>query len=165
MFKILGAMCIFSCCCAFGISHTAKMKKRVRSLETLLSAIRRINSEITFSKKRLERIFNEVSQQTGLSLFEQTAEQMHSLGFSDAWQKALFSALDDMALTRDDARCLLSLSQISAYSGEEQKKTLLSAERLCELSLASARDELAKNSRLFTSGGVLVGMLAVILLL
>lgn len=165
MFKILGAICIFAGCCTFGISQTAKMKKRVKSLETLLSAIRRISSEITFSKKRLERIFNEVSQQTGLVLFSRVAEDMHSLGFSASWQKALLSSLEDMALTRDDAECLMSLSQISAYSGEEQKKVLLSAEKLCDLSLISARDELAKSSRLFTSGGALVGMLAIILLL
>lgn len=165
MLKAVGAISILSCCCAIGFSRTAAMKKRVASLEVLLSAIRRIAAEVSFSKKRLERIFNETAQHTQITMFAYAAEKMQTEGLEKAWNSAVCEGCSDMALTDSDRRCLLQLSQIGAYTGDEQKKCLRSAERLIELSLADARDELSKNGRLFSSGGVLGGILAVILLL
>ncbi len=90
---------------------------------------------------------------------------MRTAGFKSAWRAAVGDACPDMALTDTDRQCLLQLSAIGDYTGGEQKKCLHAAERLIELSLAGARDELSKSAKLFSSGGVLVGMLAVILLL
>ena len=161
MLKAVGAVFVFSCCCLVGLSRALTMKRRVKSLEALLAAVRRIDAEVSFSKKRLERIFNETAQQSGISLFAYAAENMRTAGFKSAW----CAAVGDMALTDTDRQYLLQLSAIGDYTGGEQKKCLHAAERLIELSLAGARDELSKSAKLFSSGGVLVGMLAVILLL
>ena len=165
MLKAVGAVFVFSCCCLVGLSRALTMKRRVKSLEALLAAVRRIDAEVSFSKKRLERIFNETAQQSGITLFAYAAENMRTAGFKSAWCAAVGDACPDMALTDTDRQYLLQLSAIGDYTGGEQKKCLHAAERLIELSLAGARDELSKSAKLFSSGGVLVGMLAVILLL
>ena len=165
MFKFLGAIIIFTACTSFGLIKSYKMKKRCDSLSTLLLSLRRICAETSFTKKRIERIFCEISREFNLPIFFLAASLIKTEGVRGAWEKSINEYSAEMCLSPRDVSAALTLGNAADFSGEEQQKSLRTCERLLELSLAEAKDDYQRGAKLSRSGGILCGILAVILLL
>ncbi len=164
MFKFAGAAAIFISCLSIGFTKSYRMKKRCNSLNSLILATERIGAEVSFTKKRLERIFNDIARDFKLPVFSDTAVLMLNLGTRHAWSRSLSKYADDMALTASDIKAAKTLNSIGDFSGEQQQQLIHTTLRLLELSFAEATENYSKTGKLYRSCGVLFGMLGVILL-
>ena len=166
MLKIIGAAAVFASCLAIGLYKAMRLKRRCDSLEKLVLCTEHIGAEIAFSKKRIERIFNETGRKFGLEVFACAASRIQGEGVNEAWRSSLADYAKDMALSEQDISAAELLgSGAGNYTGEEQQKGLRTAKKLLELSLSAAREDYARTAKLYRSGGALCGMLAVILML
>lgn len=166
MLKLIGAAAVFASCAAIGFYKALRLKRRCDSLEKLMLCTEHIGAEIAFSKKRIERIFNETGRKFGLEVFVCAAQRIQSMGVKEAWRSSLADYAKDMALSEHDISAAELLgSGAGDYTGEEQQKGLRTAKKLLELSLTAAREDYARTAKLYRSGGALCGMLAVILML
>lgn len=164
MLKLAGAAIIFSASLSIGFIKAFRLKKRCDSLHKLMLATERIGAEISFTQKRLERIFNEAARDFSLPLFSDIAVMMLKTGVRHAFDRSIIKYADDMALTKTDIKAAKTLSAIGDYSGIEQKKLIDTTLRLLELSHREAVDSYNKSGKLYRSSGVLIGLLGIILL-
>lgn len=164
MFKFAGAAAIFISCVSIGCTKSYRMKKRCSSLNSLILATERIGAEISFTKKRLERIFNDIARDFKLPIFSDTAILMQSVGTRHALSRSLSKYADDMALTAQDIKAAKTLNAITDFSGDEQQRLLQTTLKLLELSYSEATEKYNKTGKLYRNCGVLLGMLGVILL-
>lgn len=165
MLKAIGGAAVFLSCLGIGFYKSARLKQRCDSLETLSLCAERIAAEISFSKKRIERIFNETARDFKLPLFADAAVKIHTCGIKSAWQQSLGTYSHDMALTRRDISAAAMLGSIGDFSGEEQQRSIQTARRLLGLAYEEARADRDRTAKLYRSCGVLCGILAVILLI
>ncbi len=164
MFKIAGALGVFLPCLVWGILKSYKLKKRCESLSVLKQATERLGVEISFTKKRLERIFTEISRDFSLPVFYNTAILIRKAGLKTAWSESLDRYADEMALSETDIKTLSGLGDISGYAGDEQQRLLHTLTKLLELSCNEAGESYKRCGKLSRSIGLLVGLLLVILL-
>lgn len=164
MLKAAGAAIIFSASLSIGFIKAFRLKKRCDSLSKLILAVERIGSEISFTKKRLERIFNEAARDFLLPVFSDTAIMMQKSGVRHAFDRSIIKYADDMALTKTDIKAAKTLSAIGDFSGNEQQRLIDTTLRLLELSHREAIENYNKSGKLYRSSGVLLGLLGVILL-
>ena len=164
MLKLAGAAAIFLSCLSIGFIKSYRMKKRCDSLNSLILATERIGAEVSFTRKRLERIFNDTARDFYLPVFSDAAVLMLNLGARHAWCRSLSKYADDMALTANDIKAAKTLRSIGDFSGDEQQKLIHTTLRLLELSYQDATDRYNKTGKLYRSCGVLCGMLGIILL-
>lgn len=165
MLKAVGAAAVFLSCLAIGFYKAMRMKRRCDSLEALSLCAEHIAAEVSFSKKRIERIFNETARSYNMLVFSDAAARIRTEGIRSAWSKSLEDYAHDMALSARDMSAAKLLGGIGDFTGEEQQRSIRTAKRLLELALGEARADFDRTARLYRSGGVLCGMLAVILLM
>ncbi|MBS7298460.1 MAG: stage III sporulation protein AB [Eubacteriales bacterium] len=164
MLKIIGASVILTSCISIGFMKSLRMRKRCENLSALIAATERIGAEISFSKMRLERIFNEAARDFNLPVFSDAAFMMLRLGTKSAIIRSLKKYADDMALTENDLKAAKNLGAIGDFAGDEQQRCITTTIKLLELSLAEAKDNYNKGGKLYRSCGILFGLLGVILL-
>lgn len=166
MFKAAGAAIVFLSCLTIGIGKSIRLKKRCKSLETLILCMEYIASEVAFTKRRIEKILIHCGREYNMEIFISAANKIQSVGIKTAWEQSLCDYAKDLALTPQDITAAQLLAGgISDFTGEEQQKGIRTAIRMLELALEAAREDYAKNAKLYQSGGILCGALAVILLL
>lgn len=164
MLKAAGAAAVFISCLSIGFVKSHRMKKRCDSLKSLILATERIGAEISFSKKRLERIFNEAARDYNLPVFSDAALSMPRVGTKHALNRSVGKYAEDMALTSTDIKAVKSLNSIADFSGNEQQRCIGTTLRLLELSCTEAVERYNKTGKLYRSCGILCGLLGVILL-
>ncbi|MBQ7793321.1 MAG: stage III sporulation protein AB [Clostridia bacterium] len=165
MLKIFGAAAVFLPCFITGLVKSYRLKKRCDSLASLKLSAERIGAEISFTKKRLERIFSEISRDFNLPVFYDTAMSVQSMGLKSAWTASITKYSDSMALTEQDIKALETLGELGSYTGDEQQRCIRTAAKLLELSHTEALDVYSRTGKLCRSSGTLFGILAVILLI
>lgn len=165
MFKLIGGGSVFLSCLVLGLFKSYRMKRRCESLSTLLLCTGRIAAETSFSRKRLERIFAEVSREFNMMIFSDAAIHIPADGVKSAWKNSLQKYAESMALTENDIKSAERLGSVGDFTGEEQQKCIRTVERLLELAQNEARADYERTGKLYRSSGVLCGVLAVILLL
>lgn len=164
MLKFAGAAAVFISCLSIGFMKSHRMKKRCDTLRAMILATERIGAEVSFSKKRLERIFNEAARDFNLPVFSDAAVAMPRVGAKQAWKRSVGKYADDMALTENDIKAVKSLVAIADFGGSEQQRCIGTTLKLLELSRADAADKFNTTGKLYRSCGVLCGILGVILL-
>ncbi len=164
MLKIIGASAIFLTSVIIGFLRSFRMKKRCDNLLALIMATERIGAEISFTKKRLERIFNETSRNLNLPVFSDAAIYMQQNGVKIAWDKSIRKYADDMGFNERDIKAAQSLGSVGDFTGDEQQRCIHTTKRLLELAHKEALDDYNRTGKLCRSCGVLCGMLVVILL-
>ncbi len=164
MFKIIGAVSVFASCVIVGFLKSYRLKRRSESLFLFAQAIERLGVEISFTKKRLERIFAEISREFALPIFYDSAISIKTMGLKRSWEEALNKYAHDLALSDSDINTLSAVGDISGYAGEEQQRCIHTLVKLLELSHSEALDIYSRTGKLCRSIGLLLGLLLVILL-
>ena len=165
--KWLGGGLILIATTYIGFQKVAALSGRVRSLGALQTGLSILESEISFSANHLKQAFAEIERAVNVDgLFLMAGDKIAELGAAEAWEKAVKEKKDRLFLTDTDAQALTSLAaELGVTDRENQIKNIRRVNALL-LSLAqAAQAEYEKSARLCRSGGILVGMLVVILLL
>lgn len=163
MLKMMGAVMTGASCAYFGLRMRLNLKTRQKSLADILTSLEALEGEIGFSENRLKKAFERVDRN---GLFTLAAENIEQCGAKKAWCDAVNAMKNKLCLTDADCDALLTLgNNIGKTAGEEQIKSIRYVKSLITAQLAQASDNYSRHARLYSSGGVLVGALVVIVLM
>lgn len=171
MIRFLGAILITAGAAAWGIMGVIRLRNRVKSLRTIISALGMMKSEIcdrlTPMPELLRQIGNEASFPASL-LYKNASEKMAALGnkpFSSIWRQAVLNT-PELLLTQPEELVLTELGLcLGRYDVGEQRSAIQYAIRRMDEYLHNAESERDKNSKVRAFLGVAAGLFAVVILL
>lgn len=171
MIRILGAVLITAGTAAWGIMGVMRLRNKVQSLRTIISALGMMKSEIcdrlTPMPELLRQILNEASFPAS-QLYKNASDKMPTLGnkpFSFIWRQAVLGT-PELLLTPPEELVLTELGVcLGRYDVGEQRSAIQYAQRRMEEFLRNAEAERDKNSKVRAFLGVAAGIFAVVILL
>ncbi len=159
---------IIACATAVGIELRKRLIMRERLLSDILSVIDRIECSIRLEQLPLDRIIEQISEQSEHPEFIDVCRQRLLDGdhFHSAWQAAIEFSGDMLLLKPDERSQLSSLGQRLGYSDVDGE---LSISAVMRSYFADRREcfsrELANKSKLYMSCSILAGIFISVLLL
>lgn len=163
MMKLMGAVMVGFACAYLGIKQSVALKTRAVSLADIRASLELLESEINFSVNKLKKAFMRVDRN---GLFALAAENMESMGAKKAWSDALREMRGKLCLCGADVDALLVLGQnIGRTDKDDQIKNIRYVKTVTARQESEAKAEYERFGKLYTSGGVLVGLLVVIALI
>ncbi len=169
MLKVLGGILVSVGSTAIGLYTAARLRRRVRILAQLCSAIEWMREEIRDKTTPVPELFQKLAHDLDepvSQLFAAALTGMKGLGhrtFGEIWQAAV-QRTPELLLTEDEAATLLQLGHVlGQYGSLEQAASLESAKQRFDGFLQRAREERERRERVSVAFGISVGALLVIL--
>lgn len=170
MLKLIGAVLLAGGGAYLGLSATARLERRVRSIRAMLGALELLERELTFRLTPMPALLERLARQAHPpvnTFFARCLSGLSDLGertLSDLWNEALEAV--PMELGQEDLMILRELGGIlGRYDGEGQGEALALAQARLGQCLAAAAEERTRLGRVYGALGLSVGALLVILLL
>ncbi|HIT53757.1 MAG TPA: stage III sporulation protein AB [Candidatus Fimivicinus intestinavium] len=168
--KYVGMCCVLAACIWMGQYYSAGAARRIRALEQILLLLGLINSELAYCRTPVRELMRhimrhgELSELPFLQLCGRMCEQ--GVAFPSAWSRALKRQCAERTLRREDISLLQAFgTQLGTTDLEGQLSLCGLYARLFEERLSQAREWKNKYAKLYTSLGVLGGLLIWILFL
>ena len=161
--KAGGIAAIFIACTAAGLMKSYSLSKRVCELESFLSALSLISTEIRYFASPTDVIIAKLgssSDYKNLRVFGICRKSLEKTrDFSQAWDSAIEQAEPYLSIDKGDVEALKRFG--GTFGTTDADGQTANCERYCELlrrRLESARDDKAKRGRMYSSLGVLTGV-------
>lgn len=139
------------------------LKTRAVSLADIRASLELLESEISFSVNKLKKAFIRADRN---GLFALAAENIEALGAKQAWNKALKEMRGKLCLSGADVDALMLLGQnIGRTDKDDQLKNIRYVKTMTAQQESEARAEYERLGKLYMSGGVLMGLLVVTVLI
>lgn len=163
MVKIFGAVMTGFACGYFGFRMSMTLKTRLKSLSDIAVSLEMLESEIAFSINKLKKAFVRIDRN---GLFTLASNVMEEKGAGKAWSEAVNNTREKLCLTEADSDILLMLGKsIGKSDTEDQIKNIRYVKNLIKDQEKQAGEEYSRFGKLYRSGGVLVGLMLIILLI
>ena len=171
MIKLLGAVLIITGTAAWGAGRALRLKNRVRSLSSLVTALGMMGSEIearmTPMPELLDLLENEAPYPSK-RLFAATSENMKELGmtpFSGIWEQAVRETPELLLSAREES-CLKELGfSLGRYDIAQVRAAIgYTIRRLSDYRDDAERERKA-SSKMYAFLGVAAGVFAVVVLI
>lgn len=165
--KLVGATVIFIVCAYAGFSLSDRLKKRCVYLRNVCTALNLLETEIAFGGSRLKQAFIRLDSAADTrGLFKTAAEKTEELGIKRAWQESVEEKQEELRLTEKDTEVLKSLGgRLGMTDTENQIKNISYAKKQLEAQISQAEGEYERTGRLYRSGGILVGLFLILILI
>ena len=99
-------------------------------------------------------------------IFKRASLNMENMSAKDGWEKAIEESQDKLSLNKEDFTAIGTLGKMLGNTDAEgQVSQIELTEKLIEDQIENAKIEKQKNTKLYKTLGVTVGLTAVILLL
>ena len=166
MTRILLIGCVFLLCVWTGFYNSEKIKMRYKNLCLIKSALGILKTNISFFGYDICRAMAATDTKTQVEgLFEQASKNTPVLGAQKAWSTAVKECSKDLCLDEEDISTLVLLSARLGMTDEEgQIKNIDGVCAMLDTSIASAKYERDKYCKLYSGGGVLIGLFFCIML-
>jgi len=166
-FKLIGALCILISSSLIGIQKASCLKNRVKYLANIKASLNILESEISFSQDILEKAFMRISKAVDTKgLFETASENISELGIKSAWEYAVSECSKSLCLNKADYEALILFGEKLGMSDKKgQVKNIRNTISIIDGLIESAEKEYTQNAKLYRSGGVIIGLFFVIVLL
>lgn len=171
MLKIAGAVLIIAGTTAWGLCSVMKMRGRVRSLNSVVWALKLMGEEICVNLTPMPEVLalvGDAAPKPAAELFTNARNKLEGLGgasFRELWRQAV-DETSALLLEADEREVLVQLgSELGKYDFESQGRIIRSAVKRLELKAEKAERERAANSRLHAFLGIAAGMFAVVVLI
>lgn len=160
MYKLFGAVMIFSACSFIGFGVSRAYVLRVKQLEAFLRLISHIKGQIECFCIPLDKIFADYEDRELSSCgFLFAARQIGAKGgFESCRERLLLTDSESDELMR-------FFSELGKSSADEESRSCAYYEKTIGDALASERSELAKRAKLCRTFGMLTGFLLAVLLI
>lgn len=164
--KLVGAVFIFLSCLMIGVSEADRLKKRAIYLKNVQTVLNLLETEISFGKNHLKRIFENIEKSADCrGLFIETAENIEKSGIKKSWNKALLDKKDELCLKNSDLEVLMTFgSQLGMTDTENQIKNIRYIRELLNKNAQEAEGVYNRLGRFYRSGGIMAGLLLILLL-
>lgn len=141
------------------------MRKRILSLKQLLVFIETINSQISFSKKTIQEIIENISlkEEMKLKIICELSENK-SGDFQSAWRNSVNRYYSDDFLDKEDAKILLSFGNslgVTDIEGQENNCRLHIL--MLEKQLTTAEENLKEKSKINTALSSFLALASIII--
>ncbi|MDR0903850.1 MAG: stage III sporulation protein AB [Ruminococcus sp.] len=151
-----------------GIYFKASLARRLIILRQLRLAIEKINLMIRYRGDTLHDIFTALeadSRLDELTFIGKTLEKMNDKSFAESYTAAV-SEFRPVGLKDSDREIILGIgAELGVSDTEGQISSLLLFDKELEALIASAKSDVTKKSKLYSSLGLLSGVFAAILLI
>lgn len=168
--KVIGMVVLFFSCAGFGFSKSFGFLRRIRQLEAFTGAINQIANEIRYFSSPTEVIMEKIDgmeEYRNLKIFGICKEKMkETRDFYKAWESALRQVKPSLSLQEGDTETLLWFGRVLGTTDVEGE--LANCERyrvLLNQRLENAREDQKKRGKMYSSLGVLAGVLFVVILI
>lgn len=170
MIKLTGCVLIFISSCLLGSMKAATYKSRTRELENILELIKLLELEISYRKEPLEKTFRKVASQKSCwfsTVLAGSAEALNRLQrLHEAWQEALENAWGKSPLDSRDMEILRDMALgLGRSDAEGQSRILEPAALRLKTRLDQAREQEAKQGRMYRGLGISAGVVIVIMII
>ncbi len=163
MVKVIGAVMTGFACGYLGFRLSMTMKTRLKNLIDIYTSLEMLESEINFSVNKLKKAFERIDRN---GLFLSAAENMEKDGAKKAWTDAVNKNKERLCLTDADSDILLVLGKsIGRTDTDDQLKNIKYVKSMINAQKDAAQAEYKRFGKLYSSGGVLAGLMAVIILI
>ncbi len=163
MVKVIGAVMTGFACGYFGFRLSMALRTRAKSLADIRTSLEMLESEINFSVNKLKKAFIRADRN---GLFAAAAEGMEDKGIKIAWRDAVYASKSKLCLSDADNDILLMLGKnIGKTDTDDQLKNIRYIKTMIGEQEKQAQGEYSRFGRLYSSGGVLVGLMLVIILI
>lgn len=169
--KLIGGVIILTSSIVFGYYMALEYKYRIWTLDELKTGIIIFKSELIYSAPKLSDIFAKVSEKTTLevsNLFSNASKMLAEKDGENAesiWDHVLDN-LDIRYMSKEDIK---ALSEFGKSLGQPLRQSQIQSADILVAYIDEKREEARlneqKNSKLLKSGGVLIGILVVIVLI
>ena len=165
--KIIGAVIIEAACGFSGFYASERLKKRHKYLGNIISALSLLETEINFGANKLKKAFAAIDEMTDTcGLFSAAAGTLERDGIRRAWSDAVNEKRRDMCLTDGDAEILeLFGGRLGMTDTENQLKNIGHTKELLKVLEEKAAEDYSRSGKLYRSGGVLVGLFLILMLI
>ena len=147
-----------------GNTYSKKYVNRVQELEKMENLLNIFKSKIKFTGLTIQEIFNQIyDDNKGVvgDIFKRASLNMENMSAKDGWEKAIEESQDKLSLNKEDFTTIETLGKMLGNTDAEgQVSQIELTEKLIEDQI-----EKQKNTKLYKTLGVTVGLTAVILLL
>ena len=149
-----------------GNTYAKKYVSRVKELEKMQNLLNIFKSKIKFTGLTIQEIFNQIyddNKDVVGDIFKRASLNMENMSAKDGWEKAIEESQDKLSLNKEDFTTIEILGKMLGNTDVEgQVSQIELTEKLIEDQIENAKQ---KNTKLYKTLGVTVGLTAVILLL
>lgn len=170
MVKWIGAGLVFAAGTMLGWYMSHQYASRPRHIRTLIQALQRLETEITFGLTPLPEALRRIAEQTAepvAAIFRRAAEELdsHTVRTADAWQTSVRAVWGRTAMKESERDIVLQLGySLGASDRLDQIKHLRLAMNQLQCEEENAADEQRRYAKMWRSLGMLGGALVVILM-
>ena len=171
MIRFIGAILITAGTAGWGILGVIRLRRRVRSLAALLSALDILKSEICDRLTPMPELLRQMAAETTYPaslLFKNASDKMAALGsrpFSAIWRQAVRNT-PELLLKPHEELVLTELGMsLGRYDIAEQRSAIGYAARRLDECRARAEADRDKNSKVHAFLGFAAGLFVVVILL
>ena len=152
-----------------GNTYAKKYVSRVKELEKMQNLLNIFKSKIKFTGLTIQEIFTQIyddNKDVVGDIFKRESLNMENMSAKDGWEKAIEESQDKLSLNKEDFTTIEILGKMLGNTDVEgQVSQIELTEKLIEDQIENAKIEKQKNTKLYKTLGVTVGLTAVILLL
>ena len=166
MLRLAGAVLIGVVCAMYGFFSADKLKKRYSFFREFITSLSVLETEITFGKYELRRIFKRMEDRPELcGLYSICAENIRESGIKRAWENAAETAAEKAGLRTEDISAVQSLgAELGMSDIEGQKNAIARTMELAKKCEMRAADEYDRLGRAYRVCGALAGVFCVLMI-
>ncbi len=142
-----------------------RMRKRISSLKQLIILVEGINSQISYSRRNISEIIEDLSFGEGTKL-KTICELINnkSIDFSENWRNSFMEYSSNDCLNEDDKKILLSFGKVLGVTDlQGQNSNCLLHKTMLEKQLKNAEDKLKEKSQINTALSSFLALASVII--
>ncbi|HHU06162.1 MAG TPA: stage III sporulation protein AB [Clostridiales bacterium] len=169
--KIIGALMVTAATTSLGLMSARQLKRRVRSLRSLVGALDIMRSEICTRLTPMPELLELLAAQSGepANIFFANClikqRSMRGRPFVELWLSALKST-QELELNENELEPLTELgSALGRYDTDRQGEAILAARKRLEAFLQKAESERDRESKTRTMLGIAAGVMITIILI
>lgn len=166
MLRFAGSLLIGAVCAMYGFLSADRLKKRHAFFQEFITSLSVLETEITFGKYDLMRIFKRMEDKPELyGLYSICAEHIKECGIKRAWEAAAKEAAAEAGIKPEDISAVESLgSELGMSDIKGQKSAIARTRELVKKSEARAAEEYSRLGRAYRLCGTLAGVFCVLMI-
>lgn len=165
--KYIILIIIFFLCTYIGILISKKYSNREKELKQMKTALNIFLNKVKLTYEPIPNIFNEISKKVDLNhlnisnIFKNASEKMEYMSAGDAWIESLNNSNTNMK--KEDIEILKGLSNLMGkVDVEGQASQIQLIDNFLDEQIEDAKKEKEKNSKMYKTLGIIVGLAVVI---
>ena len=159
MTRLIFAVIILFVCTAIGMFKSYKIKSRLKNLVCIKNALTVFKSNISFNGYNMEKALYHTGINFNMnSIFIDASSKVKAMGASKALKCAIDENCAKLYLNKEDTHTLALLcTRLGMTNEKEQTENIDYVSNMLDVNISSARNDVEKYCRLYSSGGLLTG--------